>query len=155
MEQNCKREIYALSLNICKTLAGMSVCLSVFVPLLLSWAKTSQRLREVAEVQGPGSWLKPVLKFKGVPPLKHWYGSSEPNCSGLCLQDGDPENHYSSDLAPVGPGKGTPQAGLAEGTSCGSLGCRLWNQPTSVWIQVWLFVTFDLWDFSLCPQFLY
>ena len=79
VEQNCKREIRALSLNICKALAGMSVCLSGFVPLLLSWAKTRQRLREVAEVQGLGSWLGPVLKVKGVPPLKRWHGSSEPN----------------------------------------------------------------------------
>lgn len=60
-----------------------------------------------------------MLKVKGVPPLKRWHGSSELNWSGLCLHDGDPENHYSSDLASVGPGKGAPQAGLAEGTSCG------------------------------------
>lgn len=55
VEQNCKREICALSLNIGKALAGMSVCLSGLVPLLLSWAKTSQRLREVAEVHRLGT----------------------------------------------------------------------------------------------------
>lgn len=62
------------------------------------------------------------MKATDVTSPKRQHGCSERDCSGPCLQDGDPENHRAPDRSPADSGEGALQAGLGRGDPVWAMG---------------------------------